>query len=58
MEQESVSSLRGVADDEVIHSYTCIFWIATNIFDFLAIDKCMCHTELVLGSIFYKYSKG
>ena len=29
-------SLRGVADDEVIQSHTCIFWIATKIFDVLA----------------------
>ena len=29
-------SLRGVADDEVIHRHTVFFWIATKIFDFLA----------------------
>ena len=51
MEQESVSSLRGVADDEVIQSHTCIFWIATKIFDFLAMTSvCVilnknCHPE-------------
>ena len=53
MEQESVSSLRGVADDEVIHSYSYTFWIATKIFDFLAMTsvcvilKKNCHTENV-----------
>ena len=40
-------SLRGVADDEVIHNHTCIFWIATKIFDFLAMTSVCVNTDLV-----------
>ena len=39
--------------DEVIHSHTRIFGIATKIFDFLAIDKFMCHAKFISASCKY-----
>ena len=52
MEQESVSSLRGVADDEVIHSYTVFLDCHENL-RFSRNDKCICRPELVSGSYLF-----